>query len=233
MNQQDIEASLRAYFADLWARLPNGSTRGPGAFGDSGVYFEFLRAAYQEPPRAYHTLTHVWWGLTRIDEIAQSTPAFEASSKSAIEFAMFYHDAVMSFGEGGESDEEESAHMASDVINDVGLTMGFMLNVQRLIRATDHMNEPQQLDEAILVDADLSILGANQEAFRDYELRVRKEWRHVSDSDFRAGRLKVLERFAKKSRIFTTDYGHRKWERMARFNIEQSMWKLQPGRLWP
>lgn len=218
-----MTTELRARLAKLWKRT--------GAAGNSDVYFDLLSECYKEPPRAYHTLTHVEWGLKRIDEIAMNEP-HEHDELPAIEFAMWFHDAVMRFGEGADLDEEASAHLASNIANEVGLCAEFILQVKRLIRATDHQYEPMRIDEMILVDADLSILGANEEAFRDYERRVRSEWGHVSDLEFMAGRLKVLDRFASKRRIFSTQYASNKWEWMARSNIERSMAKLKSG-AWP
>jgi predicted metal-dependent HD superfamily phosphohydrolase len=94
------------------------------------------------------------------------------------------------------------------------------------------MQDPKLVSEKILVDADLSILGADEPAFREYEARVRSEWWHVSDEDFRDGRLKVLDRFDKKPNIFSTRYARDRWEAKARLNIGTSMTKLRSGR-WP
>lgn len=212
------------HLENLWKRL--------GAKGEASTYFDMLRAQYEEPPRAYHTLTHVGWGLKRIDEIAQHELR-DFRDLDAIEYAMWFHDAIMAFGREGSDDERRSADMAYNIGNEVGLPVAFLRQARRLILATDHMVEPEVPDEAILVDADLSILGADEAAFREYERRVRFEWSHVSDVEFREGRLKVLKRFQSKRRIFTTPYASQKWEVRARINIDKSMHVLATGRPWP
>ncbi len=183
------------HFANFWRRLPTAAS--PDAI------FEMLRAQYQEPPRAYHTLEHVGWGLKRIDEIAQHE-LNDFRDLDAIEYAMWFHDAIMVFGRGGAGDEERSAELAVNVGTKAGLGVGFLRQVRRLIRATAHMADPEVPDEAVLVDADLSILG----------------------------RTKVLQRFDNKRRIFTTPYASQKWEERARINIGKSMHNLTTGR-WP
>jgi predicted metal-dependent HD superfamily phosphohydrolase len=219
-----VKATLEQ-FADLWRRL--------GARGKPEIYFDILRAQYEEPPRAYHTLDHVGWGLKRIGEIiTDAVPSLGCGQIATVEYALWFHDAIMVFGRESTVDERRSADMAVAIGIEVGLEPAFLRQARRLIMATAHMNEPALEDEALLVDADLSILGAPAEAFRDYEHRVRIEWSHVDEAAFRAGRLKVLDRFANKRRIFTTPYAYNRWERMARFNIGQSMAKLKSG-AWP
>lgn len=88
--------------------------------------------------------------------------------------------------------------------------------------ATVHLKPPVQKDEAILVDADLSILGTSPDDFAAYEANIRKEWAHVSDADFYRGREKVLQRFACMPRIFTTSTARGMWEDQAKRNISRS-----------
>ncbi len=215
------------HLADLWSRLPTGGhARGRGAPGNPAVYFELLRAQYEEPPRAYHTLLHIEWGLKRIEEICATLPLVP-DDLAAVEFAMWFHDAVMRFDGSGDQDERDSAEMASDIGRELGLGMSFILSVRRLIMATAHLKDPIQADEKVLVDADLSILGADEAAFDEYERRVRFEWCHVGEKAFRAGRLKVLECFDAMPNIFSTPYGRERWETKARLNLMRSMAKLR------
>ena len=93
--------------------------------------------------------------------------------------------------------------------------------------ATSHLAENLKLDEAVLVDADLSMLGASQGDFDVYEERVRREWAAFDDVAFAKGRIAVLQRFLKKRRIFTTDYARDKWEARAQSNLRRSVDKLK------
>jgi len=219
MDTVAIERDLRTRFARLWQRL--------GAAGSADACFDLLRDHYSEPARAYHTLEHVWWGLRRVEEIAaHESPNADVAP---LELAMWFHDAVMRFGRSAQSDEAASAGVAARLIEAAGLPETLRSQVERLILATAHSDQapPRAADEAILVDADLSILGADPEAFDEYERRIRREWSHVDDALFRAGRLQVLRRFVSSPRIFTTDYAHGRWELQARTNLERSIQKLE------
>ncbi len=204
-------------FAKLWGCI--------GAAGRPEVYFELLEECYERPPRAYHTLEHVGWGLQRIDEITEQHPV-GSESYFRICWAMWFHDCIMNFDEFRDLDERNSAVFSSDIGCEVGLPTAHLQNTRRLILATAHLEEPERLDEQILVDADLSILGADQSAFDIYEQLIRQEWAHVPDEVFKPARIAVLQRLQNQRRIFSTGYAFNRWERKARFNIAQSIARL-------
>jgi|GEM_PF-156281 len=188
--------------------------------------FRALEKAYSEG-RHYHTLEHVLWGLRRIDEINEAEPCLALAE---VQCAMFFHDAVMSFDGTSGNDELNSAAFAVLKLLAAG-TGAFRANrIAELIRATAHTAEPTGHDDRVLVDADLSMLGADPERFDRYEAQVRKEWAAFDDEQFRAGRADVLRRFLAMPRIFHTDYGHAKWEAKARANLERSLAKLTDER---
>ena len=60
-----------------------------------------------------------------------------------------------------------------------------------LIVATKHDAVPKDADAGLLVDIDLSILGADPERFDEYERQVRFEYQWVADDAFRAARKPV------------------------------------------
>jgi predicted metal-dependent HD superfamily phosphohydrolase len=183
--------------------------------------FDDIFERYTTERRYYHTLEHVSWGLRRIGEIAAQVPASSVNVQ-ALKWAMFFHDAVM---EGQPDDELKSAELASSTALTAGLSREFAESVARLILATAHDDPPTQIDECVMSDADISILGASSEHFDAYEDLIRKEWAHVSDDDFALGRARVMLRFADKPVIFCTEYGRQKWEQQARLNLARSLRK--------
>jgi predicted metal-dependent HD superfamily phosphohydrolase len=85
-------------------------------------------------------------------------------------------------------------------------------------------------DEALLVDIDLSILGAAApSAFAAYEAGIRHEYRHYDDAAYRAGRLAVLRMFQAKPRIFATQYWRERLEAQARANLAAAIAALEEG----
>jgi len=189
--------------------------------------FAGLAAAYSAPPRAYHTLEHVRWGLRRIDEIVRAEDLEQRIDVQAARWAMWFHDSVMTFGEGSDEDEERSARYAYQEAKQAGLPTSFANKVLALVLSTSHLADKLTLIESVLVDADLSMLGAGENDFSIYEERVRQEWGQFDDGAFAAGRIAVLRRFLKKRRIFTTDYGRDKWEARAQNNLRRSIEKLK------
>ena len=110
--------------------------------------------------------------------------------------------------------------MPADVIAKVG----------RSIRATAHANaDPADADELVLLDADLSILGAEAERYAKYAAAIRREYVHVEESAYRAGRRRVLESFLARPRIYRTERLFAVGEAAARANIAGEITRMERG----
>jgi predicted metal-dependent HD superfamily phosphohydrolase len=92
--------------------------------------------------------------------------------------------------------------------------------------ATRHTAVPGGTDAGILVDIDLSILGAAPERFDQYERQVREEYAWVPDFLFRRERKAILKEFLARPRIFSTTHFRDRYEQQARSNIERSLERL-------
>ena|GEM_PF-66284 len=77
----------------------------------------------------------------------------------------------------------------------------------------------ERADEDALLDADLAILAAGAPRYAWYTAAVRREYAHVPDDAFRAGRAAVLEGILASERIYVTDAAHARWELRARTNL--------------
>ena len=95
--------------------------------------------------------------------------------------------------------------------------------VRGLILATLHASLPLSADAAVVADIDLAVLGKPQEAFDDYERAIRREYGHVAEAAFRAGRAEVLRGFLARPRIYATDSFARRYEMTARQNLGRSL----------
>ena len=80
-------------------------------------------------------------------------------------------------------------------------------------------------DAPYLIDIDLAILGADPAAFDVYDAAIRKEYAHVPDDAYRAGRAKALQSFLDRERIFTTS-AFAPLETRARSNLERAIARL-------
>ena len=176
-----------------------------------------LLAAYGDPGRGYHDRLHLVEVLARVDELM---PA-DDPDREAVVLAAWFHDAVY---DGGPDDEERSALLALDALGDTPLSR----EVARLVRVTaDH--RPDEKDHAgqVLCDADLAILAADDERYASYATGVRKEYAHVPDRDFAAGRAAVLRDLVAKPALFHTAAARQWWEERARANVRRELEALE------
>ncbi len=199
-----------AWFA-LWRRL--------GANGDAGPVYEDLLLRYSEPGRAYHTLTHIEHCVTELGDVSEP-----ATNLDTIEFALWFHDAV--YDTKVKDNEERSAALAREVARSATLSDSFGDFTTDLILATKHAAAPTALNEQILVDIDLSILGQSRLRFDEYERQIRAEYSWVPAEAFAKGRSAILSSFLARPTIYSTEFFHSKYEKSARENLARSITQL-------
>jgi predicted metal-dependent HD superfamily phosphohydrolase len=176
-----------------------------------------LLARHREKHRRYHTATHVAWVIRHVDELAAVESVEHLDEVIA---AAFYHDAV--YEPAYPANERASARLARRDLASVGWGAGAVDRVGSMIEATEHgasSGGPATGDTAILLDADLAILGADPAGYSTYVAGVRAEYRHLSDDDWRNGRAAVLQGFLDRPTIYLTATGHERWEARARANL--------------
>ncbi len=174
---------------------------------------ERLRARYSEPHRRYHTWAHVEACLAARERIAPN-------AAPEVDLALYFHDAI--HDPRADDNEERSAVLMYEEDLDEAL-------VERavpLVLATKHAESPDSENARIVVDADLSILGADPATFDAYERAVREEYAFVDDAAFAAGRARVLRAFLDRDTIYGTTAARELWESAARANLERSLRSL-------
>jgi len=188
---------------------------------DAAVVTGGLGPRYTQPHREYHNLMHIEDVLLRIEELEPPT-----EHELALALAAWFHDAV--YQPGQDDNEDRSAYAAYDALEQVGADPTLIAEVLRLIRLTAaHDPDDDDLAGAVLCDADLAILAAASDRYAQYATAIREEYVHVSESDFRAGRAKVLRRFLDRPTIYRTAHGREHWEAAARANISAEITALE------
>jgi predicted metal-dependent HD superfamily phosphohydrolase len=142
-----------------------------------------------------------------------------------VALAGWFHDAVHD-GVAGE-DEEHSARLAEVELAAAGLPAEEVAEVARLVRLTvDHDPEEGDIAGAVLVDADLSILGQPPARYHMYSRDVRLEYPRVGDELFAAGRLEVLKALSSREPLFGLTAAQREWSVQAGQNlaVERRRW---------
>ena len=194
-------------FADLGLPAPHGEE------------FSSLTARYLEPHRAYHTMQHIEECLHEFDASANL-----AQSRGLVGLALFYHDAI--YDTRAHDNEEKSADLASRVLDSVGAVGAVKQDLRHLILVTRHAAAPETVDQQLVVDIDLSILGAAEARFDEYERQVRQEYSWVEESFFRAVRAGILKEFLSRPFIYNTAPYRARLEKRARGNLARSIQKL-------
>ena len=175
------------------------------------------------PTRHYHDLRHLQSVLDALDRLTapRHTPV-------EVALAAWFHDAVYEGSAG--SDEEASAVLAERVLADLGAPPDVVADVARLIRlTTDHVVAADDETGALLIDADLSILGADEATYRRYAADVRAEYAHLDEATFTRGRADVLRRLLAHQPLFRTRRGHELWQDAAQRNLTAELARLTLG----
>ena len=188
--------------------------RGIGAAGDGHALFDALTARHAETHRHYHTLQHLEECLHAFDR-AQAL----AQHPHEVELALWFHDAVYEVRR--HDNEERSADWARDALVAAGVSSDAAARVHALILATRHTAVPAGRDEQLLVDIDLSILGAERARFDEYEQQIRREYAFVPGFLFRRKRREILQGFLARPAIYSTTHFHDLLEARARENLQR------------
>ncbi|MFI6387005.1 metal-dependent phosphohydrolase [Nonomuraea sp. NPDC050540] len=175
-----------------------------------------LVARWSEPHRRYHTLTHLRAVLAAVDDLADL-----AGDPVAVRLAAWFHDAVYDGRPGW--DEERSAQMAQRRLPACGVPAERVAEVARLVRLTAAHDTLRDGDAngAVLCDADLAVLG--RPGYEVYAADIRREYAHVPDELFAAGRSAVLERLLAVPNLYRTERARALWQERARHNMSAEL----------
>jgi predicted metal-dependent HD superfamily phosphohydrolase len=172
-----------------------------------------LLARYAEPARHYHDLSHLDEVLRGVDELAD-----HAADPDVVRLAAWFHDAV--YDPKRSDNEQRSAELATTVLTRMRVDPARVDEVARLVLLTaDHAVAVDDRDGAVLCDADLAVLASDAARYATYAAAVRREYAHVPDADFAAGRAAVLRGLLAQEPLFHTPSGHASWEAAARANV--------------
>jgi len=179
-----------------------------------------LLAAYQEPSRGYHDTVHLTEVLARLDELGEAGVAFDPT---VAELAAWFHDAVY---DGERDAEERSAVWAEEALAGTP----YADEVARLVRLPEtHDPGPDDGLGRALCDADLAIRASPTDRYAAYVAGVRREYAHLADADFDAGRAAVLHDLAGRDELFHTGHAREHWEPAARANLARELEGLGGG----
>lgn len=176
--------------------------------------FEQVVGQHRQATRRYHGVRHVTWVVRHVHDLSARHPVEDLGALVA---AAFYHDGI--YDARAPDNEERSACWAERALPELGWSAPRSRMVGALIRLTATHDPRPGSDGAVLVDADLAVLGADPAAYGAYATGVRAEYGHVPDDAWRTGRSAVLRMFLDRRSIFHTPTGRTRWEARARANL--------------
>lgn len=207
-DKDDPAHGLRVSWQRAWSGL--------GASGDGAREYNELVAHYAQPDRHYHSLQHLAECVVWFESVAVM-----AQHPAEVEAALWFHDAI--YDPTRQDNEACSAAWAHSALSAAGVLPERASRVQRLVLATQHTAAPGSADERLLVDIDLSILGASEERFAQYQQQIRAEYAFVPDDVFARKRPAILRAFMDRPRIYSTEHFRSELEGRARSNLRRAL----------
>jgi predicted metal-dependent HD superfamily phosphohydrolase len=175
---------------------------------------------YSEPHRHYHTAQHLVECFQKVRDIISL-----AEHPAEVHVGLWFHDAI--YDTRRHDNEERSAEWARSAARELGADAESAQRIYDLIMFTRHAVEPVGLDAQVLVDADLSILGAPPARFQEYETQVRREYGWVPEATFRSTRARILKEFLGRPRLYCTAQFRERYDAQARRNLQDSLGSLE------
>jgi predicted metal-dependent HD superfamily phosphohydrolase len=179
--------------------------------------FNALVERYSERERAYHNLSHIQSLLALSESLLD-----KIQNRDEHYFAIWFHDVI--YDTQRADNEEKSAEFAAEALARLAVPEQSIAVTREMILATKHHRAAGlSWDMKVFLDLDTSILGAPEEIYEEYSRAIRKEYSWVPDAMYREGRMKVLNDFLSRDRIYHTEEISAKYETRARRNIAEEI----------
>jgi predicted metal-dependent HD superfamily phosphohydrolase len=181
-----------------------------------------LLERWAEPHREYHTGEHLTTMLSIVDANARL-----AGDLMAVRLAAWFHDAVYDPAAAPGANEAASAGLAIQYLAMLEVDEARADEVARLVRLTaEHDPTPADRNGCLLADADLAILASEEPVYDAYASAVRREYGHVPDPLYRAGRIRVLNHLLALPRLYRSVPARAEWTVAAHINMHRERSQL-------
>jgi predicted metal-dependent HD superfamily phosphohydrolase len=193
----------------------------------STAWYRRLWLLHAGRSRFYHGLAHVQEALEAAEAMAAGGVA--VARPAAVALALFFHDAVYEPARG--DNEEASARLFLDFAAAAApaLPPADRDAAAAWIRRTaaHHAGPPAAGDLAVVLDADLAVLGAPAARYARYAEGIRREYAHLPEAEFVRARARVLEGLLGQERLFCTPWAAGRLDAPARANLRRELGRLR------
>lgn len=186
-----------------------------GASATAQAWFDRIVALHRDPSRHYHDLRHVVWVVRHVRSLGDEV-GLDETSTGALVVAACFHDAV--YDSTRTDNEARSALLARRALTELGWDDDVIDRVAAMVEATA-THEPGDAVTAVLIAADLAVLAAEPTRYGDYVRNVRREYGHLDEAAWTAGRSDFLRGMLARASIFPPALPLDTWERRARANL--------------
>jgi predicted metal-dependent HD superfamily phosphohydrolase len=189
---------------------------------DVKTHVEHLFSSAADDKLIYHNLTHTEHVVKHVVEIADHYKLTDLDF-FIVQCAAWFHD--IGYLQGKDQHEKAGADAVAVFLNGQGVDPSTIQAIQGCIMATQMPQNPKNLLEEIICDADLYHLGSN--SFKDRNKLMRKEMsvffnKEIDKNIWRLGTLQLLE-----SHHYHTQYCIDRLSKKKSENLQQLKEKLQ------
>lgn len=184
----------------------------------SNLLWKEIETQYTLRSRYYHNLSHLYNMLKQLKDFET-----EIEDLDSLKFAIWYHDII--YKSTIKDNEEKSALFAKKRLKSIDFDEKRIEIVQNLIISTKTHNliSTKNIDNAFILDLDLSILGTDWKIYKNYISDIRKEYKIYPNFMYKSGRKKVLSHFLERDSLYFTESFKTKYETQARANLEREI----------
>ena len=189
---------------------------------DPGIMAD-LRWRYGEPARTCHDWTRVTELLAHAEDLSHAI-----AERAPFILAVLFHKAVFD-----RRNADWDAASIALMRRKVGWPAPLLDRAAALVRAIARQELPDTRDPslrgdaALLLDMDNAVLGEAPARFEAHEAAFRREYAHLSDDAYAAGRASALEMLLWRDRVYWTDRFYLEREKPARRNIARAIERLR------
>lgn len=174
---------------------------------------------YSQKNRFYHNLNHIRDVYEKLLLVKENVDQW-----NIMLFALFYHDVIYKSTKA--DNEEKSAHLAEKRMKELSISSEMIVRTKHHIIATKSHRVSRDSDTNYFTDADLAILGSDEDSYSSYCQNIRKEYSIYPEILYRRGRRKVLKHFLSLERIYKSDVFHQRYEAAALTNMHRELEQL-------